>query len=153
MGYILKNNLLALALIYILPFLCFSIFGEKYEGEGDFLSVSFISFFFYTPGLVIQLILMIFGYCIFKRKNRYVSLALILLLSIDFLVAIFSLLLFGNMKSHHSIGNIFHILITDTLYWTLSLIVSKIYMFVRLLMLYCREYLESLLIKFIRKRH
>jgi hypothetical protein len=146
MGYILKNNLLALALIYIMPFLCFSIFGEKYDGEGDFLSVSFISFFFFTPGLGIQFILMIFCYCIFKGKNRYVSLALILLLSIDFLVAIFSLLLFGNMKTpHSSISHILQILITDTLYWTLSLIVCKIYMFVRLLMSYWREYYKPIL--------
>ena len=146
MSFILKNNLLALALIYFIPFLCFSIFGEKYEGEGDFLSVSFTSFFFYTPGLVIQLVLMTLCNYIFKGKNKYVSFALILLLSIDLLFTIFSLFIFGNMKTpHSSIGDILHILITDTLYWTLSLIVCKICMFVRLLLLYCREKLEDVM--------
>lgn len=151
LGYIVKNNLLTLVLIYIIPFLCINVFGERYAGEGDFLDVSFMSFFFYTPGLVIQFILMLFCYCIMKGKYRYVSLALILLLSFDLLYNIYSLLLFGNMKGHHSIGHVLHILINKALYWTLTLIVCKIYMFVRLLMLYCREYSESLLCKFIRK--
>ena len=145
LGYIVKNNLLTLVLIYIIPFLCINVLGERYAGQGDFLYVSFMSFFFYTPGLVIQFILMLFCYCIMKGKYRYVSLALILLLSFDLLYNIYSLLLFGNMKGHHSIGHILQILITDTLYWTLSLMVCKIYMFVRLLMSYWREYYKPIL--------
>lgn len=143
--YILKNNVLTLVLIYIIPFLCINVFGERYEGEGDFLGVSFVSLFFYTPGVVVQFILMIFCYLIFKGKKRCMALALTLLLSIDLLYAIFSLLAFGNMKYPQSIGHILHILITDALYWTLTLIVCKIFMFVRLIMLYCREYPESFL--------
>lgn len=138
--YILKNNLFVLVMVYIIPLLCINLLGERYEGEGDFVDISFVSFFFYTPGIVIQFILMVLCNYIFKRKKRYASLALILLLCIDLLLTLFLLLLFGSMKEYHSVGFVLHVMFSKTLYWTLSLIICKLYMLIRLFMLYCREY-------------
>lgn len=137
--YILKNNFVTLLLIYIIPFLCINIFGERYEGEGNFIHVSFTSFFFYTPGIVLQTLLMIVCAHFYNGEKRYVSLASILILSFDLFFALFLMLIFANMKTPHGINFVVHILFSKTLYWTLTLIVCKIYMLVRLIIMYSRE--------------
>lgn len=142
--YIIQSHILALVLIYIVPFLCFNIMGEKYEGQGGFLHVSFISFFFYTPGIVVQFVIMMCCNLFFEGRKKYGSIGRLLLFSIDILLTIFLLLLFANMRTPHNIGNVLHIFVNDTLYWTLTLIMCKLYMLIRLIIMYSREYPEDL---------